>query len=435
MKNFNKRRIVLIIVFILLILISLKIGVIEFNYLDLFKGDNKTISLLFISRLPRTLAIILSASSLSIAGLIMQSIGHNNFISPSTIGTSDAALFGILTAYILFGSQSLSFKLSFAFIFAFVSTLVLIQILNRLKLKEPIYVPLVGMMYGSIISSFSTFIAHQFDASQVLSSISLGTFTTMTKGRYELLWIIIIPLILSFIYATQTFVLFIFGANSILLSHPVVNFALTSTIMILVSLILYGYLLKKYSRQIAFLLLFGLVISTLLRSSSSFIQILLNPDEFQSLVALTTVSISNIDANLILWIIPFMIILIILFYRKSSQYDVMALGRDSALSLGLDYDRTQRTTLITLSAAMAISTALVGPMTFLGLIAVNSARELLKTYKHTQLFVTSSLLSIVMLVLGQLIIEQIGFITSVTVLLNLVGGIYLIYLILKEGQL
>ena len=268
--------------------------------------------------------------------------------------------------------------------------------------------------------------------SSTLIAFASLSFQTLTQNR------ILTPSVLGFdslFSATQTFVLFIFGANSILLSNPVVNFGLTSTIMILVSLILYGYLLKKYSRQIAFLLLFGLVISTLLRSSSSFIQILLNPDEFQSLVALTTVSISNIVANLILWIIPFMIILIILFYRKSSQYDVMALGRDSALSLGLDYDRTQRTTLITLSAAMAISTALVGPMTFLGLIAVNSARELLKTYKHTQLFVTSSLLSIVMLVLGQLIIEQIGFITSVTVLLNLVGGIYLIYLILKEGQL
>ena len=268
--------------------------------------------------------------------------------------------------------------------------------------------------------------------SSTLIAFASLSFQTLTQNR------ILTPSVLGFdslFSATQTFVLFIFGANSILLSNPVVNFGLTSTIMILVSLILYGYLLKKYSRQIAFLLLFGLVISTLLRSSSSFIQILLNPDEFQSLVALTTVSISNIDANLILWIIPFMIILIILFYRKSSQYDVMALGRDSALSLGLDYDKTQRTTLITLSAAMAISTALVGPMTFLGLIAVNSARELLKTYKHTQLFVKSSLLSIVMLVLGQLIIEQIGFITSVTVLLNLVGGIYLIYLILKEGQL
>ena len=268
--------------------------------------------------------------------------------------------------------------------------------------------------------------------SSTLIAFASLSFQTLTQNR------ILTPSVLGFdslFSATQTFVLFIFGANSILLSNPVMNFGLTSTIMILVSLILYGYLLKKYSRQIAFLLLFGLVISTLLRSSSSFIQILLNPDEFQSLVALTTVSISNIVANLILWIIPFMIILIILFYRKSSQYDVMALGRDSALSLGLDYDRTQRTTLITLTAAMAISTALVGPMTFLGLIAVNSARELLKTYKHTQLFVTSSLLSIVMLVLGQLIIEQIGFITSVTVLLNLVGGIYLIYLILKEGQL
>lgn len=203
MKNFNKRRISLILIFTLLVIISIKIGVIEFKYSDLFKGDEKALSLLFSSRLPRTLAIILSASSLSIAGLIMQSIGHNNFISPSTIGTSDAALLGILISYIVLGSQSLGFKLLFAFIFAFISTILLIQILNRLKLKEPIYVPLVGMMYGSIIASFSTFIAHQFDASQVLSSISLGTFTTMTKGRYELLWIIVIPLIISFIYATQ----------------------------------------------------------------------------------------------------------------------------------------------------------------------------------------------------------------------------------------
>ena len=203
MKNFNKRRISLILIFTLLVIISIKIGVIEFKYSDLFKGDEKALSLLFSSRLPRTLAIILSASSLSIAGLIMQSIGHNNFISPSTIGTSDAALLGILISYIVFGSQSLGFKLLFAFIFAFISTILLIQILNRLKLKEPIYVPLVGMMYGSIIASFSTFIAHQFDASQVLSSISLGTFTTMTKGRYELLWIIVIPLMISFIYATQ----------------------------------------------------------------------------------------------------------------------------------------------------------------------------------------------------------------------------------------
>lgn len=203
MKNFNVRRIILIIIFTTLILVSLKIGVIEFNYFDLISGNEKTVSLLFSSRLPRTLAIILSASSLSIAGLIMQSIGHNNFISPSTIGTSDAALFGILVSYLMFGSQSLSFKLIFAFIFAFISTICLIQILNRLKLKEPIYVPLVGMMYGSIISSFSTFIAHQFDASQVLSSISLGSFTTMTKGRYELLWIIVIPLIISLLYSTQ----------------------------------------------------------------------------------------------------------------------------------------------------------------------------------------------------------------------------------------
>ena len=268
--------------------------------------------------------------------------------------------------------------------------------------------------------------------SSTLIAFASLSFQTLTQNR------ILTPSVLGFdsiFSATQTFVLFIFGANSILLSNPYINFTLTSLIMILVSLIVYGYLLKKYSKNIAFLLLFGLVISTLLRSSSNFLQILMNPDEFQSLVSLTTVSISNIDSKLILYTLPFMLVIIALFYRKSNQYDVMALGRDSALSLGLDYDKTQRSTLIYLSSAIAISTALIGPVTFLGLIAVNSAKELLKSYKHTQLFMTSSLLSIVLLILGQLIIEQIGYITSVTVLLNLVGGIYLIYLILKEGQL
>lgn len=268
-------------------------------------------------------------------------------------------------------------------------------------------------------------------SSSLIAFASLS-FQTLTQNR------ILTPSVLGFdsiFNATQTIILFIFGSKSILLSNSYINFSITSFVMIIISFVVYAYLLKKYSKHIAFLLLFGLVISTLLRSSSSFFQILMNPDEFQSLVSLTTVSITNIDTKLILWTHPFMIIIIYLFYRKSSQYDVMALGRDSALSLGLDYDKTQRSTLIYLSSAIAISTALIGPMTFLGLIAVNSARELLKTYKHTQLFITSSLISIVLLVFGQLIIEQIGFITSVTVLLNLVGGVYLITLILKEGQL
>lgn len=268
-------------------------------------------------------------------------------------------------------------------------------------------------------------------SSSLIAFASLS-FQTLTQNR------ILTPSVLGFdsiFNATQTIILFIFGSKSILLSNSYINFSITSFVMIIISFVVYAYLLKKYSKHIAFLLLFGLVISTLLRSSSSFFQILMNPDEFQSLVSLTTVSITNIDTKLILWTLPFMIIIIYLFYRKSSQYDVMALGRDSALSLGLDYDKTQRSTLIYLSSAIAISTALIGPMTFLGLIAVNSAREFLKTYKHTQLFITSSLISIVLLVFGQLIIEQIGFITSVTVLLNLVGGVYLITLILKEGQL
>lgn len=312
-------------------------------------------------------------------------------------------------------------------------------ILSLISIIAYLFFWLLTQSYGNISINAILKITHRrsyYLIAMIVSSSLIAfaslSFQTLTQNR------ILTPSVLGFdsiFNATQTIILFIFGSKSILLSNPYINFSLSSFMMIIISFLVYTYLLKKYSKHVAFLLLFGLVISTLLRSSSSFFQILMNPDEFQSLVSLTTVSITNIDTKLILWTLPFMIIIIYLFYRKSSQYDVMALGRDSALSLGLDYDKTQRSTLIYLSSAIAISTALIGPMTFLGLIAVNSARELLKTYKHTQLFITSSLISVVLLVFGQLIIEQIGFITSVTVLLNLVGGVYLITLILKEGQL
>lgn len=318
-------------------------------------------------------------------------------------------------------------------------SLIVLFVLVSISIVAYLFFWILTQTYGSIsynaiiriIQRRSILLSAMIISSTLIAFASLS-FQTLTQNR------ILTPSVLGFdslFSATQTFVLFLFGSSSILLSHPMINFGLTSSVMILVSFIVYGYLLRKYSKHIAFLLLFGLVISTFLRSSSSFIQIILNPDEFQSLISLTTVSISNIDPSLIIWISPIMVILIFLFYRKSSQYDVMSLGRDAALSLGLEYERTQKTTLLYLSLAMAISTALIGPMSFLGLIAVNSARELLKSYRHTELFITSSLLSIVMLVLGQLMIEQVGYITSVTVLLNLVGGIYLIYLILKEGQL
>lgn len=196
------RRPLLMLVFTLLFFVSLSIGVSNVSLTHLLSWDAKSWHVILTSRLPRTIAIVLSASGLSVAGLIMQSIGQNNFISPSIIGSSDAALLGVLVAFLWLGQAPMLIKLSLAFGFALVSSLIFMNLLQKIKLKDTIYVPLMGMMYGSIIGALSTFIAHRFNALQVLSSINLGSYANITSGRYELLWIIIIPLLGAYVYAS-----------------------------------------------------------------------------------------------------------------------------------------------------------------------------------------------------------------------------------------
>lgn len=200
--QFLSKRWILVVLFITLSIVSLSIGVSSLNFNELMTFDSKSWHILLTSRIPRTVAIVLSASGLSIAGLIMQSIGQNRFIAPSTIGTTDAALFGVLMTFLLLGSAPLLIKLSFAFIFALASSMFFMAMLQKIHFKEPIYVPLVGLMYGSIIGAFTTFIAHRYDALQVLSSIGLGSFTNITSGRYELLWIILFPLSLAYVFSS-----------------------------------------------------------------------------------------------------------------------------------------------------------------------------------------------------------------------------------------
>lgn len=199
----SRRRIVAVVAFIVLTLTSLLIGVGNVRLVDLLQGNVQAWNLVWISRVPRTLAIILAATGASISGLIMQAISRNKFISPGTAGTTDAALLGLLIGYLLLGSQPLMIKLLFAFGFALLSTFVFMAMLRRITFKDLIYVPLLGMMYGAVIASATTFIAHRFDALAVLGSIGVGSFTTMTSGRFELLLVIIPPLLVAFYYAAQ----------------------------------------------------------------------------------------------------------------------------------------------------------------------------------------------------------------------------------------
>lgn len=170
----------------------------------LFKGDKTALYVLTQSRLPRTIAIVLVASGLSVAGLVMQSISRNKFISPSTAGTTDAAVLGILISYLIIGSSIHYFvRFFFAFGFAMLSSLVFIYMLSKIKIKNVIYVPLIGIMYGSLIGALSLFIAQQFNVLPFLNSIGIQGFTSKAAGTYEFLYLMVPGIIIAFIYATK----------------------------------------------------------------------------------------------------------------------------------------------------------------------------------------------------------------------------------------
>jgi iron complex transport system permease protein len=140
---------------------------------------------------------------MSIAGLIMQAISRNKFISPSTAGTTNAAILGVLLGYLMMGEQTIIVRSLFAFGFSLVSTAIFMLMLKRIHFKNVIYVPLIGMMYGAMISSVATFIAHQFNALQFLNTIGIGTFANKASGTYELLYLVIPAIIIAITYATR----------------------------------------------------------------------------------------------------------------------------------------------------------------------------------------------------------------------------------------
>lgn len=197
------KRLLLIIIWIILVLLSLRIGVLDFTFKKLFELDPDALNILWISRIPRTIAIIISASAMSIAGLIMQSISKNKFISPSTAGTTNAAVLGVLIGYLILGDQTIYVRTIFAFVFSLALTGVFMMMLKRIKFKNAIYIPLIGMMYGALISAVATFIAHRYQALQFLNTIGVGGFANKAIGTYELLYLVIPAVVLAFVYATR----------------------------------------------------------------------------------------------------------------------------------------------------------------------------------------------------------------------------------------
>ncbi|HLR60978.1 MAG TPA: iron chelate uptake ABC transporter family permease subunit [Lentibacillus sp.] len=266
------------------------------------------------------------------------------------------------------------------------------------------------------------------------SAIGFATtvFMTITNNR------ILTPNILgldSLYLLLQTFIIFVFGSQSLVMMSSNINYFLSVGIMVLFSLLLYRFLFKGENNNIYFLLLIGMILGTFFGSFTDFMQVLIDPNEFMVAQDRMFASINNVNKSLVYLSLGLMVLVTLYFIRFYKYLDVLALGKDHAVNLGVPYDYVVKRLLVIVAILISIATALIGPITFLGLLVVNVAYEFLKTYRHFYLIIGSVLISIIALLGGQFVVEELfAFQTTISVIINFVGGIYFIYLLLKENK-
>ncbi|MEB7825624.1 ABC transporter permease [Staphylococcus chromogenes] len=194
---------VLLALLTILTVCSLFIGVSSLPITALFHLNENQLNVLFASRIPRTVSILIAGSTLALAGLIMQQMMQNKFVSPTTAGTMEWAKLGILISLIFFPTEHILLKLLFAVLLSVAGTFLFVQMVHRIRFKDVIFVPLIGIMLGGIVSSFTTFIALKTNAVQSLGNWMTGNFAVITSGRYEVLYLSIPLLILTYVFANQ----------------------------------------------------------------------------------------------------------------------------------------------------------------------------------------------------------------------------------------
>lgn len=268
----------------------------------------------------------------------------------------------------------------------------------------------------------------------ILSGTAIATstvvFQTITNNR------ILSPSIMgldALYLLTQTVIVFAFGSTHALVSSANVNFIVSVALMLAFSAVMYRLFFARERGSIFFMLLVGIVFGTFFDSAASFMQVLIDPNEFLIVQDRMFASFNNIKTHLLAISAAAIVLTGIVFWPYLRYLDVLALGKEHAINLGVDYQKVVKRLLMAVFVLVSISTALVGPITFLGLIVSNVAYEFLRTYQRKMLMVAASLVSIVALVGGQLIVEHIfNFGTTLSVIINLIGGVYFLHLILKE---
>ncbi|PFP31390.1 iron ABC transporter permease [Bacillus sp. AFS073361] len=233
----------------------------------------------------------------------------------------------------------------------------------------------------------------------------------------------------------QTVIIFFLGSSHLIVVNKQINFLLAVAVMIVFALFLYRFLFKKGSQPIYFLLLIGIIVGTFFSSISTFLQVLIDPNEFQIVQDRMFASFNNINSDLVWLAIVIVVLVLIYAWRYMKYLDVLSLGRETAINLGVPYDSLVKQMLVIVAIFISISTALVGPITFFGLIVANLSYQFFHTYKHKTLISGAVLMSIIALVGGQWFVERVfTFSTTLSVIINFIGGVYFIYLLLKERK-
>ncbi|HIC3496480.1 TPA: enterochelin ABC transporter permease CeuC [Campylobacter coli] len=263
-------------------------------------------------------------------------------------------------------------------------------------------------------------------------AISTMIFQTLCNNK------ILTPAIIgldSLYMLLQSALVFSLGSANLSVYRNDINFLITLACMVVFSLGLYKILFSS-DKSIYLIMLLGLIFGTLFSTLSSFFEILIDPDEFMIIQGRMFASFDNVAFDVLALAYIVTLLSFIWIFRYMKFLDPLSLGKDLSINLGINYQKISKHLMIIIAILTSISTALVGPITFLGLLVVNITYELFKTAKHSILLLACILISILALLGGVFFVSRIfDYNTTISVIINFLGGIYFIYLVLKGNKL
>ena len=276
-------------------------------------------------------------------------------------------------------------------------------------------------------------------ASLVFQSIINNTIVTPCllgmNSLYTLIHTAVVFFLGSASAAASTAVVFFAGSSSILAANANLSFAADLIIMGVTATLIYSYFFKKTKHNVLYVLLVGTVLTSFFGSIQTTLTRVMDPNEYDSLMNTLVASFSNINSEIIVFSLILLAAVIFALRKELALLDVLTLGKEQAINLGVDYDRCIRRLLLGVTLYIATATAMVGPLAFLGLIIANLSRQFLRTYRHSQLITGSVLFGMAVLIGGQLLVERV-FVYSVpvSVFITVGGGVYFLYLLLTQRK-